>query len=191
MFVRYPLLLISALIGAVCGPLAASAASVVEVPPRLAVLMASTTNAAGTFVQTKHLADVDVSLRTTGTFRFVKDGFVEWKTREPLESTFIATPTNYTLVADGQTTTHALSDLKLSATMRPMLTGDIHALLENFSADFTGSASNTWSLVLTPRTREMRSFVTRLTFAGDPSPCSFSLLYANGDTLSINLEANN
>src|SRR5574344_1433154 len=169
-----------------CGSVS-RAAPVADIPPRLAALMASTTNAAGTFVQTKHLADVDVSLRATGTFRFVKDGFVEWKTLEPLESTFIATPTNYTLVADGKTTTHTLADLKMSATMRPMLTGDIRALLQNFSADFTEPASNAWSLVLTPRTKEIRSFVTRLTFAGDSVPRSFSLLYANGDTLSIDL----
>ena len=189
--IRLPLFAFCFLLFAFCFlliPFSSSAAPVADIPPRLAALMASTTNAAGTFVQTKHLADVDVSLRATGTFRFVKDGFVEWKTLEPLESTFIATPTNYTLVADGKTTTHALADLKMSATMRPMLTGDIHALLQNFSADFTESASNAWSLILTPRTKEIRSFVTRLTFAGDSTPRSFSLLYANGDTLAIDLE---
>ena len=62
----------------------------------------------GTFVQKKTLADVDVTIVSTGTFRFEKGKFFEWKTLEPLPSTFLVTPTNYTLTVNGKKTTRRL-----------------------------------------------------------------------------------
>ncbi len=64
--------------------------------------------AAGTFVQRKTLADVDVTITSRGTFRFEKGRFFEWNTQEPLPSTFLATPTNYTMTVNGRTTAHRL-----------------------------------------------------------------------------------
>lgn len=64
--------------------------------------------AEGAFVQRKHLADVDVTITSRGTFRFEKGRFFEWATREPLPSTFLATPTNYAITVNGKTTAHPL-----------------------------------------------------------------------------------
>ena len=65
--------------------------------------------AAGTFVQRKTLADVDVTITSKGTFRFEKGRFFEWNTEEPLPSSFLATPTNYAMTVNGRTTTHRLA----------------------------------------------------------------------------------
>ena len=65
-------------------------------------------HAAGTFVQRKTLADVEVTITSKGTFRFEKGRFFEWNTREPLPSTFVATPTNYAMTVNGKTTTQRL-----------------------------------------------------------------------------------
>ena len=64
--------------------------------------------ASGTFVQRKTLADVDVTITSTGTFRFEKGRLFEWRTLKPLPSTFTATPTNYTITVNGKTTTRRL-----------------------------------------------------------------------------------
>lgn len=64
----------------------------------------------GTFVQRKTLADVEVTITSTGTFRFEKGKFFEWQTLKPLPSTFIATPTNYTLVVNNKKTTRRLKN---------------------------------------------------------------------------------
>lgn len=66
--------------------------------------------ASGTFVQRKTLADVEVTITSTGTFRFEKGKFFEWQTLKPLPSTFIATPTNYTLVVNNKKTTRRLKN---------------------------------------------------------------------------------
>ena len=66
--------------------------------------------AAGRFVQRKTLADVDVTITSKGTFRFEKGCFFEWRTEEPLPSTFLATPTNYAMTVNGRTTTHRLEN---------------------------------------------------------------------------------
>ncbi len=66
--------------------------------------------ASGTFVQRKTLADVEVTITSTGTFRFEKGRFFEWNTLKPMPSTFIATPTNYTLVVNNKKTTRRLKN---------------------------------------------------------------------------------
>ena len=64
--------------------------------------------ASGTFIQRKTLADVDVTITSTGTFRFEKGRLFEWRTLKPLPSTFTATPTNYAITVNGKTTTRSL-----------------------------------------------------------------------------------
>ena len=66
-------------------------------------------SAAGTFLQRKILADVDVTLVSTGTFKFEKDRFFEWRTLKPMPSVFLATPTNYTISVNGRTSAHPLN----------------------------------------------------------------------------------
>ena len=71
-------------------------------------------SAEGTFVQRKVLADVEVTLVSKGTFRFARDRFFEWNTREPVPSTLLATPTNYALTVNGKTTARPL-DVNVSS----------------------------------------------------------------------------
>ena len=86
-------------LGAGCALLAASAATVDDVMPE---------RAEGTFVQRKTLADVEVTITSKGTFRFVKGESFEWNTVEPLPSTFVAKPTNYAMTVNGKTTSNRL-----------------------------------------------------------------------------------
>ena len=86
-------------LGAGCALLAASAVTVDDAMPE---------RAEGTFVQRKTLADVEVTITSKGTFRFVKGESFEWNTVEPLPSTFVATPTNYAMTVNGKTTSNRL-----------------------------------------------------------------------------------
>lgn len=146
---------------------------------RLAALPAT---ASGTFVQRKTLADIEVTITSTGTFSFVKDKSFEWKTLKPLPSTFSATPASYTVTANGKSTTHALAELKLSAGLRSLVKGDLSALGDVF--DVTESEGR---LVLVPKTRELRAFVKRVTLEGTDFPSRFTLDYATGDRLEVDL----
>lgn len=78
------------------------------VPAAQHMLAALPEKATGTFVQRKTLADVEVTITSTGTFRFEKGRFFEWRTLKPLPSTFTATPTNYAITVNGKTTTRSL-----------------------------------------------------------------------------------
>ena len=98
MFQRHSLLLALLVSAAAAG--AAPAPSDAAMPDR----------AAGTFVQRKTLADVEVTITSKGTFRFEKGRFFEWNTQEPLASSFLATPTNYAMTVNGRTTTTRLKN---------------------------------------------------------------------------------
>ena len=78
------------------------------VPAAQRMLAALPARATGTFVQRKTLADVDVTITSTGTFRFERGRLFEWRTLKPLPSTFTATPTNYAITVNGKTTVHRL-----------------------------------------------------------------------------------
>lgn len=86
-------------LGAGCALPAVSAVTVDDAMPE---------RAEGTFVQRKTLADVEVTITSKGTFRFVKGERFEWNTVEPLPSTFVATPTNYAMTVNGKTTSNRL-----------------------------------------------------------------------------------
>ncbi len=141
--------------------------------------------AAGTFVQRKILADVEVTITSSGTFSIVKDKSFEWKTLKPLPSTFTATPDSYTVTANGKTATHALSELKLSAGLRSLVKGDLSALGDVFDVKESDGR-----LELVPKTRELREFVKRATLEGADFPSRFTLEFATGDRLEIDLVKN-
>ena len=96
MFKRSNVLLAAALIVAMC--CASNGQDDAEMPER----------AEGTFVQRKTLADVGVTITSKGTFKFEKGRSFEWRTVSPMPSTFIATPTNYSFIVNGKTTTRSL-----------------------------------------------------------------------------------
>lgn len=149
------------------------------------MLAALPATATGTFVQRKTLADVDVTITSSGTFRFVKDESFEWNTLKPLPSTFTATRDSYTVTANGKTSTRKLSELKLSAGMRMLVKGDMSGLEETFNA-----TDKDGRLTFTPKTKELREFVKRFTLEGKEFPSRFVLEYVNGDRLEIDLVQN-
>ena len=153
-------------------------------PPGMAarMLAALPAQATGTFVQRKILADVDVTITSSGTFSIVKDKSFEWKTLKPLPSTITATPESYTVSANGKTSTRSLSELKMSAGLRTLVKGDLSALGDVF--DVTESEGR---LELVPKTRELREFVKRATLEGTDFPTRFTLDYVTGDHLEIDL----
>ena len=146
------------------------------------MLAALPAKATGTFVQRKILADVEVTITSSGTFSFVKDKSFEWKTLKPLPSTFTATPESYTMTANGKTATRTLSEMKMSAGLRSLVKGDLSALKDVF--DVTEAEGR---LVLVPKTRELREFVKRATLEGKEFPSRFTLDYTSGDRLEIDL----
>ena len=152
------------------------------VPAAQRMLAALPATVTGTFVQRKTLADVEVTITSSGTFCIVKDKSFEWKTLKPLPSTFVATPESYTVTANDKTSTRALSELKLSAGLRSLMRGDLSALGDVF--DVTESEGR---LTLVPRTRELREFVKRATLEGTDFPTRFTLDYVTGDRLEIDL----
>ena len=153
-------------------------------PPGMAarMLAALPATATGTFVQRKILADVQVTITSSGTFRFEKDKSFEWNTLKPLPSTFTATPESYTVTANGKTSTRALAELKMSAGLRSLVKGDLSALGDVF--DVTEAEGR---LTLVPKTRELREFVKRATLEGMDFPTRFTLDYVTGDRLEIDL----
>ena len=89
------------------------------------------------------------------------------------------------MTANGKTSTRALADLKMSAGLRSLVKGDLSALGKVF--DVTEADGR---LTLVPKTRELREFVKRASLEGADFPTRFTLEYATGDRLEIDLVQN-
>ncbi len=123
-------------------------------------------SAEGTFVQRKVLKDIDVTLRSTGTWRFEKDREFVWRTLKPMPSTFTATPTNYTFSAGGRTTVRRL-DMKIDDVAQIFSIKEMKEFVEKVEP----SAEN-----------------PVFTCEGLTIPSSLRVFFKNGDRLEIELK---
>lgn len=144
--------------------------------------------AEGTFVQRKHLADVDVTLVSKGTYKVEKGKSLEWNTATPVTTSFRATPEEYTVVSRGKTVTRKLSALKIPEGYRAMMSGDLSGLDKTFAIEGKESGGGKVEYSIVPKTKEALAFVKKAVIVTESGyPRTFRLDYANGDTLEIEL----
>lgn len=141
-------------------------------------------SASGRFTQRKTLADVNVSIVSSGVFNCVKGRRLEWKTLRPVETTFVATPGGYSFSAGGTTENRRIDDAKPSPALRALLDGDLSALPESFDVREDGGG-----LSFVPKAREVQGFLKRIAVSGVDFPSAITVEYANGDRLEIGLES--
>lgn len=98
-----------------CLGLLIAASFTTEIPPLIAAKLAATNEISGSFVQTKVSPPTATASGrkyvSKGTYRIRPGVDFEWKTREPFETTFYATPTNYVYANEDETVRKALKDL--------------------------------------------------------------------------------
>lgn len=120
----------------------------------------------GAFVQRKVLKDVGVTLTSSGTWSFEKDKAFTWRTLKPIESVFVATPTNYSFSAGGRTNSRSLK-MKIEDVAQIFEIKEMKEFVEKVDVS-----------------RENPVFSCE----GFAIPSSLSVLFKNGDRLEIELK---
>lgn len=109
-----------------------------EIPPMLAAKLSSTNEVRGTFVQTKLTPPTERAQArryvSKGTYRIRPEVDFTWKTCEPFETTFYATPTNYVYSNEDESVTRKLSELPGFARVEAAGKGDYSAFFDAFDA---------------------------------------------------------
>ena len=117
---------------------AASIAPIREVPPALVAKFAPTNEVSGTFVQRKIVREngKETVYVTKGTYRLRPGKDFTWRTKEPFETCFYATPTNYVYSNEDETTGKPLRDLPGFSHFESVFKGDFSVALKAFRANY-------------------------------------------------------
>lgn len=147
----------------------------------------------GTFVQHKHLAQLEHALVSSGHYVVARGRGLLWQVEKPVHSTLVITPKALTERSNGQQTAH------ISARQQPALGAVASILLAVFQGN-TGQLSRYFDihrasddaaedkLTLTPRTDAVRRFIKRLTIRGGDTIRHIRIDQPGGDYNVIDLE---
>lgn len=142
--------------------------------------------AEGMFVEIKTLADMDITLKSSGTWQFVKGESFTMETLKPVKSAFTAMKDGYSTTVRGITTKTLFKDIPMSAPLAALCGGDLDAAGRLFEVEeFKGGFS------LTPLDPDMASIVKVIDVSGGglgeftSKAHKVKILYLSGDTVEL------
>lgn len=135
----------------------------------------------GRFVQTRHLADLDSELKSSGHFRYQRDVRVVWVLETPVEERY-----EFSADAPPEMDTEDRRQAQAAALFLDLLQGHWQALEERFTLTLDGDATN-WRVTLQPRQAALRQRLAEIRLRGGRYLERLALDAANGDRLQVRL----
>lgn len=167
------------------GVLIAAVGFATEVPPLLAEKLTSTAEVRGTFVQTK--TDRNRSYVTKGTYRIRPGVDFEWRTLDPFETVFLATPTNYVYSNEDESVTRRLSELPGGDKFGDIGKGDASIFFELFDALYK-EEDGRFFVKAKPKTRDLKRALTRVDAEGTVTNWTLQVTFPNGTNFRIDFK---
>lgn len=136
----------------------------VEAPAAIRAKVMATNEVHGTFVQRKTTAE-GTAYVTKGTYAIRPGVDFTWKTREPFETTFYATPTNYVYSNEDEAVTKPLSALPGFAKLPAVDRGDFSPFFEAFDALYKEEGGK-FFLLAKPKVTDLKRALVRVEAEG-------------------------
>ena len=160
-----------------------------QVPPALQALLLPTNEISGTFVQTKTVKASDRTVvrhyTTYGPYRLQPGIGFEWKTLEPFETRFYATPTNYVYSNEDESVSRPLSDLPgFSNYADLMAKRDASPLLKAFETLYK-EEDGRFYLKSKPKDGRLRRVLSRIEAEGTPTNWFMRAEFPTGDAIRL------
>lgn len=146
----------------------------------------------GTFSQTKFLAQLDTSIKSTGAFNYVRDKKIVWHTQTPIDSTLELTPKTMLNYQDGVQVNQLDSATNpvvavLSDIFFGVMTAQWQILEEYFSVSAEVSGGH-WKATLVPIDDNMGGFINKVTLEGDKYLKQVTLYEPEGNQTHIEFD---
>ncbi|MBR1921070.1 MAG: hypothetical protein IJ829_03570, partial [Kiritimatiellae bacterium] len=142
----------------------AAAAFVSEVPETLRARLASTNEVGGVFVQTKTTGDGRRYV-TRGDYELRPGRDFVWRTREPFEACFSATPTAYVYSNEDETVSRPLADLPGFSKFAAVADGDFAAFFRAFDVMYAEEGGRFY-LRAKPKVADLRRVLAKVDAEG-------------------------
>lgn len=125
----------------------------------------------GTFTQTKFLAQLDTSIKSTGAFNYIRDTKIVWHTLTPIDSTLELTPKTMLNYQDGVQVNKLDSNTSpivavFSDIFFGVMTAQWQVLEEYFSVNAEVSEGH-WKATLVPIDKNIGGFISKVILEGD------------------------
>lgn len=149
----------------------------------------SPTRVEGTFKQRKFLAEIGVSIDSSGVFSYQRSEKIVWKTLEPVENEMQMTPTTIINRQQGQEIARLDSRENpaiaiFSDIFFAILTAQWSQLADHF--ELQGSVNNEqWNAKLTPISNNIKEMISQVELQGDELLRNIILHEAQGDKTTI------
>ena len=160
-----------------------AATFVSEVPAPLKEVLLPTNEVSGVFTQTKTTAE-GRSYVTKGEYRVRPGVDFTWRTLEPFETCFTATPTNYVYSNEDETVSRPLSDLPGFSRFDGLGKGDFSSFFEAFDAMYAEEGGKTY-VRAKPKVRELKRHLDRVDVEGAGTNWTFRAELANGVRFTV------
>ena len=180
------------LIAACSGPVALAS------PPSQSDMPALGSQAAGhvlrgTFVQHKHLAELDQALVSSGHYVVARHRGLLWQVEKPVHSTLVITPEALTESSQGQQTAHISAEQQpalgaVASILLAVFQGNTAQLSRYFDIRHPDAGSAGTALTLVPKTDAVKNFITRLRISGGDSVRRIRIDQPGGDYSVIDLQ---
>jgi len=151
-------------IGYSCVLIAALSGFITDIPPPLKARFASTNAVDGTFVQTKTTAD-GAKYLTKGTYEIRPGTSFTWRTVDPFETCFFATPTNYVYSNEDESVTKRISDMPGHSRFDGLVRGDFSAFFKAFDALYAEEGGRFY-VRAKPKVSELKRHLRRVDIEG-------------------------
>ena len=163
-----------------------TAGFVTAVPPAIEKKLNATNETAGTFVQTKTMAD-GRELQSRGTYRIRPGKDFEWAVHEPFETCFWSNQEKYVYTNEDERVERKLEDLPHFAQLGQVATGDYSRFFEAFDALYK-EEDGKFFVKAKPKVRELKRFLSQVEAEGTGEAWELKATFPDGTTFKIELK---
>ena len=164
----------------------AAQAFAAEIPARLQKWSAEKNIAVGSFVMAKEIPDLEISVKSAGTFRFEKGAGLTWKNIAPNKFTFFANSLYYEISAPDGSKKSELGGFDIKAAAELLFKGDFSDLREKFEIEVLDDSPEKIRLRLTPKISKIKNAMESATIVfGAKTLEKCAIVLANGTILNI------
>lgn len=146
----------------------------------------------GTFIQSKYLSQIDISIPSSGTFQYRQDKEIIWRTLSPIDSTLKLTPKAIFNYQGGEKVNQLDIDKNpfvsvFSDVFFGVMTAQWQVLEKYFSVDAVVTGAS-WEAVLVPLDANIGRFSEKITLQGDNYLRQITLYEAGGNQTHIEFD---
>jgi len=129
----------------------------IDIPERLQKWAMQTNSSIGTFVLEKEIADIGVSVKSIGNYKFEKHKGITWNNIYPTKFTFFANDKYYSITTPQSTKKHDLNQFDINKAIDLLFKGDTSDFQDKFDVTILENTTSKISIKCIPKHSQIKT----------------------------------